>query len=63
MHLDPISGRNHGSFRYNDDPVANVIVFAVSVRGLTLGGDHGPFPNACVLVDNGALNVAMATDA
>ena len=61
--LDPTSGRNHGAFRHDDDPVANVIVFAVRVRGLTLGGDYSPFPNACVLVDNGALNVAMTADA
>ena len=60
---DQGSGRDDGAFWDNHNAIANAIVFAVRVGGLALGRDHGSFPNTSVFIDNGALNVAAASDA
>src|SRR6516165_7027383 len=55
---DQGSGRDDGAFWDNHNAIANAIVFAVRVRGLTLRRDHNSFPNAGVFVDNGTLDAA-----
>src|SRR5580704_8632856 len=60
---DQGSGRDDGAFWDNHNTITNAIVFAVRVGGLTLGCDHDSFPNTNVFVDNGALNLAAASDA
>ena len=60
---DQGSGRDDGAFWDNHNAIANAIVFAVRIDGLTLGCDHDSFPKTSVFVNNGALNVAAASDA
>jgi len=61
--LDRSSRRDHGTFRDYDHAISNVIVFAIRILRFTLRRNHHPVPDVRVLVDNGALNAAMASDA
>ena len=60
--LDPGTRADHGAFRDDDDPLANVIVWAVQLARLTIGCDYDPIPDPGVLVDNGTLNRATTSD-
>jgi hypothetical protein len=61
--LNRSSRRNHGTFRNYDHAISNVIVFAIRILRFTLRRNHHPVPDARVLIDNGALNAAIASDA
>jgi hypothetical protein len=56
------SGRDYGTFWDSHNAVADAIVFAVRVGGLSLGRNHDSFPDTSVFVDDGALNMAAASD-
>src|SRR6516165_6801497 len=60
---DRSSVRDHGAFGHHNDAVSDEVVFSILVRRFTIWRDHDSFPNPSVFVDNGALNVAVASDA
>src|SRR6516162_7896373 len=61
--LNRSSRRNHGAFRNYNHAISNVIVLAIRILRFALRRNHHPVPDARVLVDNSALDAAMATDA
>ena len=61
--LDRSARRDHSAFRDYDHAISNVIVFAIRILRFTLRRNHHPVPDARVLIDNGPLNAAMASDA
>lgn len=60
---DRSSARDHGAFGHHNDAVSDEVVFGIHVRRFTIWRDHDSFPNPSVFVDNGALNVAVGSDA
>ena len=57
------SGWNDSTFWDDDNPVSNVIIFAIDVARFTFGLYYDPVPNTDVFIDNGTFDNAMSSDA
>src|SRR5947207_87518 len=59
---DPEPWRDSCVFRNHDDPVADVIIFRVEIFRFPLRRNHNSVGNACVFVDDSAIDYAIAAD-
>src|SRR5205809_7170936 len=59
--LDPETGWNDRVFWDDDQAIADEVIVCVVVRRFSFRGDYDSIGNACVLVDNGPVDHAIAT--
>src|SRR5207249_10297147 len=60
--LDPETGWNDRVFWDDDQAIADEVIVCVVVRRFSFRGDYDSIGNACVLVDNGPVDHAIAPD-
>src|SRR5216117_656398 len=60
---NPETGWDDGVFRYHHDAVADEVIIRIEVRRFAFGCDHDAVRDARVLVDDGAVDHAVAPDA
>src|SRR6266550_2326082 len=60
---NPETGWDDGVFRDHDDAVADKVVVCIQVRRFAFGCDYDAISDADVLIDDGAVDHAIASDA
>src|SRR5437763_13113043 len=60
---DPEPWRDGCVLRNHDDPVADVIIFRVEIFRFSLRRNHNSVGNACVFINDSAIDHAIASDA
>ena len=60
---NPETGWDDGVFRDHDDAVADEVVICIQVRRFAFGCDYDAISDADVLIDDGAVDHAIASDA